>query len=184
MIIYKDMVEPSSDQLPRQVQGFEGEKGVQFRAGIEKEFREINEERYGYIREFGLKDGKGEDEIAYKINSLKNSLDEKSFKRRIQYVTNNFRFWWPEGWYRVRDAMISLEKKAESDPETMEALEKIKRMTSDMDKIIQESGYGNMNNSVKAMYSKDENNEGIVSIVGDVYLKMRQLGYDRETLVA
>jgi hypothetical protein len=182
MILYANMVEPDSNQLPHQFQGFEGEKGVQFHTGIEKDFEEIVGRQCESLRKLELENGKGEEEILNDIALLRRPYDDYSFRKRIVLVTNNFYFWWPEGWNRER--LKKWEKDAKSDSKEIKNLEKAKRMISDMDRIIHENGYDNIAKSVKekkGISTKDEN-EPIVYAVGDVYLKMRQLGYDMDEL--
>lgn len=115
-------------------------------------------------KELGL-DG-GVNDVEERIAREEAEETGSDLARKVWRVTNNFYFWWSGGWNRILDKS-----------------EEAVALARDVDEIISTSGYGHFE---KLILSPDglepEMKEARALILADVYLQMREKGYDRKLL--
>jgi hypothetical protein len=85
--------------------------------------------------------------------------------------------WWPGGYYRK-----ALEERKKETEEDLQAVQADEQLVVDLDTIIAEAGYKNLDSLIQEMYTKDDGRDKRTSAIADVFLKMRARGYDRERL--
>ncbi len=102
---------------------------------------------------------------------------EMDLRARMAWLVNNFHFWWPGGWYREL-----LRKRAVKNNEDKEKLAADKQLIKDVDEVISKRGY----QSIAEDVAKDENidEKTRLKTLVDVYLGMREKGYNRNRLAA
>ncbi len=92
---------------------------------------------------------------------------------RIRNLLNNFFFWWPGGYYR------QLVEERENNINNHEDLVEAKQLMKDLDDAIREGGYEPIAESV----AKRTANKNVgLKALADVYLRMRDRGYERTRL--
>jgi len=175
---------PNPSEVPSTSSGLEARK-EEIVQGIDQEFKEFVQSEIQLKEQFYLEDVKrgfttperAAAELEKTQQEYKALID---FNDRVRAVTNNFFMWWPSGWHR----QIIEEAGSTRQFPDMAAYNKF---VEDFDRTIEESGYIDMvpmvlNNNRKGtdpvLWDKR------MLIMADVYLKMRQRGYDRKTLVA
>lgn len=145
---------------PRLNAEFEEYKEMQL-AGIRKEYEELIKIDMMHL-----------DELEPKLEERQRELQALDIYEQIAKMVNNFYFWFPGGYYR--QLLQERKKKKDVDQNKIIADE---RLIQDVDDIIRERGYAVVIDSI--VQKEGIAREVRLKILADIYLAMREKGYDR-----
>jgi hypothetical protein len=129
-------------------------------AGVRKDYEMLV--KRGYLRQ---------EELEPRIAEKQQEFASMDSLRRIELLVNNLHSWFPGGHYR----QLLQERKARGDKDT-DRISALERIVKDLDEVIREQGYELI---AKSVAEKSIDRKMRLAVLADVYLKMRERGYDR-----
>jgi hypothetical protein len=142
----------------------------------DQSYQKLHSEYEGMVKAGFMK----ENEIAGLIGKRKQEYEQLDFDGRIAVLTNNFYFWWPNGYYReLLNQRRGRLLEASENSEDAEKIVKDQKMISDIDTIIKKLGYDETMIELVAkrnVVGEDRNKKMIA--LGKVFLELLELGYD------